>query len=86
MVLLEGYDALSTDTLKKQYIKELKILVNTWVLGSLTHPANWEFIVDQTFPNGHVCKFMLEFQIIAPFCMAHDEVRQAKWDDTIHQC
>jgi hypothetical protein len=41
MVLLEGYDALPTDTAKNRYIKDFEILENTHVLGSVTWPANW---------------------------------------------
>jgi hypothetical protein len=62
MALLEGYDALPTDTLKKRYIKDFEILVNTRVLGSPTQPANWQLstgkdkdnrdcIMNQTLPK-----------------------------------
>jgi hypothetical protein len=36
-------------------------------------------------PNMHLCKFMLAVDIIATFCIAQDQVRWAKWNDTI-QC
>jgi hypothetical protein len=96
MVLLEGYDALPTDTAKNKYIKDFEILVNTRVLGSLTRPANWRLatgkdkdnrqcIKDQTLPNTHVRKFMDAFEIIATFCIVSDQVRQAKWNGTIQR-
>jgi hypothetical protein len=78
-------------------IKDFKILVNTCVLGSLMHPANWwlaaagkdkdnrQCIQDQTLPNTHVRKFMLAIDIIATFCIAQDQVKQAKWNNTIQR-
>jgi hypothetical protein len=96
MVLLEGYDALPTDTAKNQYIKDFEILVNTRILGSVTRPANWRLatgkdkdnrqcIKDQTLPNTHVRKFMTAFDIIGQFCITSDLVRQAQWIDTVQR-
>jgi hypothetical protein len=94
MVLLEGYNALPTDTAKNKYIKGFEIFVNTRVLGYVTPPANWHLstgkdkdnrqcIKDQTLPNTHVRKFMDAFEIIAAFCIVSDQMRQAKWNGTI---
>jgi hypothetical protein len=96
MVLLEGYDALPTDSAKNKFLKEFETLVNTRVLGTLTRPANWRIatgkdkdnrqcIKDQTLPNTHVQKFMLAFDIIATFCISSDEVRRAKWNEAIQR-
>jgi hypothetical protein len=94
MVLLEGYDALPTDTLKTQFLKDFENLVNSRVLGTPIRQANWRISVgkdkdnrqcikDQTLPNTHVRKFLSKFEFIATLCIA-DEPRRAEWNATIH--
>jgi hypothetical protein len=78
MALLEGYDGLSTDTAKNQYIKDFEILVNTrpanWCLATGKDKDNRQCIKDQTLPNTHVRKFMTAFDVIGIFCITSNEV------------
>jgi hypothetical protein len=93
MILLEGSDALPTDTLKKEYLKEFEHLINTSILGTPARRANWRIatgkdgnnrqcIMDQTLPNTHVCKFLDAFDTIAAHCIV-DEPRRDAWSSSI---
>jgi hypothetical protein len=93
MLLLEGYDALPTDTLKNQFLKDFEEVVNTSVLGSANRRANWRLAVgkdkdnrqcikDQTLPNTHVRKFLAKFDLLAALCIT-SLTRRADWEATI---
>jgi hypothetical protein len=84
MVLLEGFDVLPTDTLKKMYLIDFEHIVNTGVLGTPARRANWRLatgkdkdnpqcIKDQTLPNTHVCKFLDAFKAIAAHCIVSED-------------
>jgi hypothetical protein len=85
MNLLEGFDALPTDTLKEKYLVDFERIMNTgilvtpvgranWRLTTGKDKDNWQCIKDQTLPNTHVCKFLDEaFDTIATHCIvSHD--------------
>jgi hypothetical protein len=82
MILLEGYKALPTDTLKNKFLKEFETLVNSPELGTPVRCANWRLAVgkdsdnwqcikDQTLPNIHVRKFLEKFDLIAALCIGN---------------
>jgi hypothetical protein len=94
MILLEGFDDLPTDSLKKTFMKDFEEIINTQVLGTHARRANWrlatgkdkdnrECIVDQTLPNTHVRKFLAHFDAIADHCIV-DLERRGDWNATIH--
>jgi hypothetical protein len=93
MILLEGFDALPTDTLKKKFLTDFEEIVNTGVLGTPARRANWRLatgkdkdnrdcIKDQTLPNTHVRKFLEAFDAIATHCIL-DIDRRSRWNATI---
>jgi hypothetical protein len=59
MVLLQGYDALPTDTAKNKYIKDISRIyqgfVNTRVLGSHMQPANWRLATGKDNKDNRQC-------------------------------
>jgi hypothetical protein len=93
MILLEGFDAQPTDTLKKIYLNNFKEIVNTSVLSTPARRVSWrlatskdkdncECIKDQTLPNTQVRKFLEAFDVIATHCIVNLDWC-SQWNATI---
>jgi hypothetical protein len=96
MILLEGYDALPTDTLNNKFLKDFENLVNSRVLGTPIHCANWRLAVgkdkdnwqciikDQNLPNTHIWKFLHKFNLISNLCILGNATMRADWNASIY--
>jgi hypothetical protein len=78
---IKDYNALPTDILKNQFLKDFEEVVNTSVLGSANGCVNWRLEVgkdkdnrqcinDQMLPTTHVQKFLAKFDLLAVLCIS----------------
>jgi hypothetical protein len=86
MLLLEGWNERDGDNSgREKLLRDVTSLVNTNILGTQNHPANWRIITagtsggkktlgDRSMPNRHVRKFIDKIDLLADLIINDEEL------------